>query len=156
MARVKHVPTFTTPELLEITGLTRSRLQQFEEAGLAPLRKGRGGRGYWGTWSVMQAAGAAYGKAFIDAGCHHSWAYAAANWVASQHPGVLVVEFARGRTLLALLPTGEGRLVEPYLSPQATRQQRLTVVQLDLEKCYQRVWRRAMELAGELAGGKKR
>jgi hypothetical protein len=153
MAKVKHVPTFTTPELLAITGLTRSRLQQFEEAGLAPLRKGRGGRGYWGTWSVMQAAGAAYGKAFLDAGCHHSWAYEAANWVAAQHPGKLRLQFARGRTLLALLPTGEGRLVQPYLSPQATREHRLIAAQLDLEKCYQRVLRRADELAEALARG---
>jgi hypothetical protein len=147
-----RVPVFTTRELLELSGLTRRQLQFFEGAGLAPLRKGRAGRWNPGIWSMMQVVGAAYGKAFLDAGCHSSWAYEAAVWVAAQDPGVLVKKFALGRTLLALLPTGEGRLVEPYLPPHATREHRLIAAQLDLAKCYERVWRRALELAGELAG----
>jgi hypothetical protein len=132
--------TLTTPQLLEVAGLTRRQLQHLETAGaVTPLVKGRRGHAQAAQWSVMQAVAVAYAKAFLDAGCHHSWAYAAAAWVAGQQGGALVVEFARGRTLLSLLPTGEGRLVQPYLKPDPTREQRLKVAQLDLAKCYERV-----------------
>ncbi len=137
----------TTGQLLEVTGLTRRQLQHFETAGaVTPLKRGRPRRGHPANWSLMQTVAAAYAKAFLDAGCHPSWAYEAARWVAGQHPAALKGEFAQGKTLLALLPTGEGRLVHPHFKTHATREQRLMVAQLDLQKCYERVCRRAVEL----------
>jgi hypothetical protein len=143
----KPIPTFTTPHLLELTGLTRRQLQHMEEAGaLTAHRKGRGGPGRAATWTVMQAVAAAYGKAFLDAGCHPTWAYAAAAWVAARHQGELAEALAQGRTLLALAPDGQSRLVEPYLKPGATREQRIAVAQLNLRAVQERLLRRAEEL----------
>jgi hypothetical protein len=144
----RPVATLTTAKLLAVTGLTRRQLQRLEEAGaVTPLRKGARGAGRPGTWSIMQAVGVAYSRAFLDAGLHPSWSYAAARWVAAQHPGPLAEAFALGRTLLALLPDGRGLLVEPYLKPGATRAQRLAVAQLNLRKTYDRVLRKVEELA---------
>jgi hypothetical protein len=152
MYEPKLSPPFTTPPLLEISGLSRRQLQSFEQAGaLRPLRRGRKGRGHSGTWGLMEIVGAAYGKAFLDANCDPSWAYAAAAWVARQHPGALGIEFAQGRTLLSLLSGRDGMLVVPYLPPEAKRATRLKAAQLNLQACYERTCRRAIELAGRLA-----
>jgi hypothetical protein len=95
----------------------------------------------------MQAIGIAYAQAFLDANCDRSWAYEACRWVAAQEPGFLLLEFAKGKTLLNLSPIPEeSRLVVPYLKPGASRKHRLMVAQLDLEKCYERVLERAAEL----------
>jgi hypothetical protein len=143
----RAVATLTTPRLMEVAGVTRRQVQFLELAGIAPLRRGKGGPGNAARWSIMQAVAAAYFRAFLDAGLHPSWAYAAARWVAAQHPGPLAEAFALGRTLLALCPDGRGVLVEPYLKPGATRAQRLSVAQLNLRKTYDRVLRKVEELA---------
>jgi hypothetical protein len=156
-------PTLTTPQLLELTGMSRRQLQSFEEAGaLRPLRRPRGaGRGRAGVWSFMHVVGAAYGKAFLDAGGHPSWAYDVVRWVASQEPERLAAEFAEGRVLPNVFPGGVGWLVVPYLKPGATRKHHLMLAQLDLHKCYERVLRTALELTGggaeeEKAAGARR
>jgi hypothetical protein len=99
----------------------------------------------------MQAVAAAYARAFLDAGAHWSWAHEACLWVAEQHPGKLLKEFAKGRTLLALALVGRSRLVEPYLKVGAKRADRLMLAQLNLEAVYNRVLQRIEELAERLA-----
>jgi hypothetical protein len=147
---------FTTPELLELSGLTRRQLQRLEEAGaIVPFRRGTRGRGQRGLWSIMQAVGAAYAGAFVAAGCDWEWAPEACRWVSEQHPGELCVAFARGWTLLALTPDGQGRLVQPYLRPGATREQRLKVDKLNLARTYERVLKKAIELGLRLRAEEK-
>lgn len=148
-----QLATFTTTELLQLSGMTRVQLQRLENAGvLKPLTVG-----YARTpskWSPMQVVAAAYFMAFADANCNAAWSYAACRWVARQHPGNLRVQMAdKKRTLLMLSPTGEGRIVEPYLKPNATREHRLMVAKLDLKPIYERIMRRADEMAEELAKG---
>lgn len=146
----RQLATFTTTELLELAGLTRVQLQRLESAGaLTPLWIGHGRTP--SKWSPMQVVAAAYFKAFTDANCEATWAYAACHWVARQHPGELRVQMAdKNRTLLVLSPTGEGRIIEPYLKPGASREHRIMVAQLDLKPIYERIMRRADELAERL------
>jgi hypothetical protein len=135
------LPTLTTGELMALSGLTRMQVQRLEEGGvIRPLRTGARGRGNSAVWSFAQALGGAYYRAFVDAGCHSSWAGAACVWTSSQPMGELMVAFQEGRVLLALLPTGEARLLPPSLD--MTRPYRLKAAQLDLSKVYERLLRR--------------
>jgi hypothetical protein len=142
-------PEYATRELMWLTGLTRLQLQRMEEKGvLIPSRKGKKGRGYATTWTIMQAVGLAYARVFMDAGCHTAWAYDAARWVSRANPGELVIAFMEGRTFLNLSPVDrrQSRLEAPYLPPKATREQRLMLMKLDLEKCYWKVMFKALDL----------
>jgi hypothetical protein len=120
---------------------------------LVPSIRGRGCGDRHGSapsyFSVMQTIAVAYGEAFKAAGAHASWADEAVRWVASRHPGELLLEFARGRTVLFLLPGGGGLLADPKLGPETSREHRTLAAALDLEKCYERVWRRLLTLAPE-------
>ena len=84
---------FTTSQICELCGVTPRSLQLMIQAGAitADVNKGAKGRGKARKFSVMQALGVCYAQAFIDAGCHHSWAYEAAKWVASQKIGPLAM-----------------------------------------------------------------
>jgi hypothetical protein len=145
-----QMAAFTTAELMEVADLTRRQLQHLEDAGaLTPLRKGHGR--VQGQWSILQAVGAAYFRAFIEAGCQAPWSYAACAWVSRQHPGFLHQELAnKKRALVSLSPDGEGKIIEPYLQPGASREKKLLVAQLDLKPVYERVLKRALELAQRL------
>jgi hypothetical protein len=117
-----------------------------EAGAVEPCIRGRRGR-YTPSWfSLMQAVGIAYAQAFINARCHRSWAYEACEWVAAQDPESLIKEFEKGNTLLCLAPiTSQTRLV-PLNKPDATRELRIRLAQLNLEIVYKRVLRRAGEL----------
>jgi hypothetical protein len=145
---VMHQPTFTTPELLQLVGLTRRQLQALEEVkSVVPLVPAdRPGRGNAARWSVMQVIAVAYGRAFLDAGCHTCFAHAACRWVSDQEPGKLLAEFAAGRTLLCLAPSGESFLAQPCLGRDCTREQRLLAAKLDLARTYEGLLRRMFEL----------
>jgi hypothetical protein len=146
--------TFTSAEVCELCGITPRTLQLMIAAGaVVPLIKGSKGRGNARRFSLTQAVAIAYGAAFLDANCHHDWAYEAVRFVASQTPGQLEAAFRQGRTLANLLPDhlGQSRLVKPYLKPEATREQRLMVDKLNLEAWYRRISRRAEELAVHVA-----
>jgi hypothetical protein len=138
--------------LLRLLGLSRRQLQTLEEAkAVAPSVHRGTGKGHAAGWAVMTALGIAYAKAFAAAGCHATWGWSAARWVARQRPEALAAAFAEGRVLLAMAPGGEGRLIEPRLRPGATRERRLEVAQLDLGACCRRVLRRAEELGVPLS-----
>jgi hypothetical protein len=140
--------TLTTPELMALSGLTRMQLLRLEVGGvIRPLRPGSRGRAHASVWSFAQALGVSYWKAFIDAGCHSSWAATACEWVTAQPMGELMIAFQEGRTVLYLGPTGEGRLLAPDLEPGATRAYRIKVAMLDLSKVYLRMLRRMIGYA---------
>jgi hypothetical protein len=143
---------YTTPQLMELTGLTRGQVQRLEEAGaLVPLRRGKQGRGFCAMWSFEQAIGTAYYLAFLDAGCHATWGYGACDWVSRQPSGALQSQLeGKKRILLALSPNGDGQLIEPHLPPGASREQLLKVDKLNLVTLYDRIKRRADELAARL------
>ena len=142
----RHLPAFTTQDVCEIADISPRGLQLMLLAkAVVPVASGGPGRGRHRRFSVQQTVAVAYGASFLAANCVHSWAYAATSWVAAQHPGALIVEFAQGKTLLALLPHGKSRLVEPYLEPQAGHDKHLLLSQLDLSKCYWRVLKKATE-----------
>jgi hypothetical protein len=142
---------FTSSEVCQLAGISPRGLQRLLEAGaIEPAIKGGRGR-YAPRWfSITQAAGIAYAQAFQNAGCHISWAYEACAWVAAQQPDDLLKEFARGNTLLCLAPITEQTRLVPLNKPDATRELRIRLAQLNLEIVYRRVVRRAAEL--EAAG----
>jgi hypothetical protein len=138
------LPSLTTGELMALSGLTRRQLQLLEVGGVViPLRPGSRGRAHASVWSFAQCLGVSYWKAFIDAGCHSSWAATACEWVTAQPMASLLVAFQEGRVLLALLPTGEARLLPPSLD--LSRAYRIKAAQLDLSKVYLRMVRRMIE-----------
>src|SRR5262249_55020910 len=134
----------TTAELCELAGVTPRTLQSLLEAGaVVPADTGAKGRGNTRRFDLMQAVAVAHAADFIRAGCDRSWANAACAWVSRQNPGRLLVDLKAGKTLLSLRPDGEGVLVEPSLPPTATREQRLMLANLNLARCYKRVFDRA-------------
>jgi hypothetical protein len=106
----------------------------------------------------MQVAGVAYAKAFLDAGCLATWAWAACRWLSRQDPDRLRGEIQKGRTLPALTPDGQGRLIQPYLPPEATREQRRLVNALDLGLLFRELKHRSGRLVdyytGDQEGGR--
>jgi hypothetical protein len=143
----------TTPDLLRLVGMTRANLQQFENSGaVVPHVRGGSGRRNCHKWTFLQLVGLAYGKAFLDCGFHCTWAWEACDWVSRQEPGSLVVQFAKGRTLLCMSPgrAGQGRLIEPKLGMDAPREKQVMAANLNLKTIYERMWRRARAWCGDL------
>src|SRR5262249_15695644 len=126
MAAAGQQAVFTTAQAMAVTGLSRRDIQRFEvEGGLRPFRPARRGAGGGSRLgSMMEVAGLALGKAFLDAELDCQWAFAGCLWLARQEPGPLRAELEMGRTLISLSPDGEGRLVKPKregLSPENLR-----------------------------------
>jgi hypothetical protein len=142
---------FTTNELMTIAGLTRGQLQRLEEAeALVPARKGH--CAVTSLWTIMDVVGACVYKAFFDAKCTATWAFAACTWVSRYPENKLLAEMAdKERALVALSPNGDGRIIEPYLQPGASREHRIMVARLDLKRIYERTIKRAARLGQKLA-----
>jgi hypothetical protein len=162
-------PSFSTPQLLRLSGLSRRTLQRAEDAGAVSPRGGRGGRGVKGTWAFMSVLGCAYAKQFIDGNFTHATAYAACRWVARQDPLALAEALDDGRTFLFVVPSGEAELINLYVPPNASRRYVRMGRQLDLRACVLRVLREAKaqyarwgqaerllaeRLRGEVTGGR--
>jgi hypothetical protein len=138
MAAAGHQAVWSTAQAMAVTGLSRRDIQRFEvEGGLRPFRPGRRGAGGTSLWSIMQVAGLAFGKAFLDAELDCQWAFAACLWLARQEPGQLRAALEVGRTLISLSPDGEGRLVKPKKEGLTPKNLRL-LKQLDLKVIYNR------------------
>ena len=127
---------YSTKDLLELSGLTRRQLQALEATGaLKPVVKGRQGRGGSAHWSFMQVFGAAVAKAYAEAGATPAFTREMCEYVATQHPGKILLEFALGHHLLPV-PLG--------LGPKATRLARLFLAQTNLEAIYERLSKAAL------------
>jgi hypothetical protein len=143
----------TSAEVCEVAGCTPRQLQSFLElCPLEPVVKGSKGRGCSHGYSLWQCVCVAYGRACLEAGCHHDYAYRVVKWLAGQYPRV-VAPLARGETLVSLTPTGEGRMVKP--DPAADRKEKLAAAKLDLLCVHQTVLNKVMRLAESQAVGEK-
>jgi hypothetical protein len=140
--------------VVQVSGITRRRLQLLVEEGyLTPLARGKR---YLEpqTFSVMQCVACAYGECFRKAGIDQCWRDEAIAFVARLTIADLLAAFKEGRVLLSLVPeaTEQSRLVQPYLKPGASREDRVMLANLDLSKCYYRTLKRLHETVGVTLG----
>jgi hypothetical protein len=142
---------FDTRQFLVLTQMKRHQLQTLERFDVVhPIKPGRVGRGGGARWSFIQAVAVEYYRAFTAAGMHASWAAAAAKWVQRQNIWDLANDLKAGKTLLSLTPDGEGHLVEPKPKPDANRDTRIKLAQLDLGRAFLRMLRRGLDLTGQM------
>jgi hypothetical protein len=138
---------FTTQQVMTLTGTTRNKIRLIQEAKAAmPHYQGTTGRGNASLWTFMQTVGISYHEACLSAGLNRGWADGACKWIQSQKPGELLAAFAENRTILMLSFEGQGALIEPNRSEDATRAERILAATLNLQGCYERVWRKALEM----------
>jgi hypothetical protein len=138
--------TFTKVEIAELSGVTIRFIERLCAKGvIIPHVVGGCGKGDKSRYAIMEALGVSVCAAFVKAGLHQEWGYAACQCLAAMEPGRLVLNLAAGRTFLALRPEGGGVLVKPYLSPNATRGDRLLLAQLNVGSIYRRLLARLME-----------
>jgi hypothetical protein len=138
---------YTTPQLLQLSGLSRTQLQSFVlTRTLLPVIPGGRGRGGTGLWSAMQIVAAAHAANMMTAGCDRSWINGSALWISHQEQESLPVAFAEGRTCLALFPDNQGELIIMPVQQDSSRTYRLLAAWLDLEKTYKRVMRQLVDV----------
>jgi hypothetical protein len=137
--------TLLKAELAELAGVSIRFIERLVGKGvIVPSDPGGHGRGLVSRFALMEALGVATCAAFVQAGLHVEWAYTACETLATMEPGKLLLDLAAGRTFLALRPEGGGVLVEPYLSPKATREDRLLLARLNVASIYKRLLARLL------------
>jgi hypothetical protein len=128
--------SFDTQFVLQMSGLNRKELERFLSHGFRPAKRGRAGRWYPHQFDILDIVALRYGATLITAGCHPSWAWMAAAWVADQNPGYLLVQFELGNTHVVPQPAGACYMATPQLPPEASRQVRLIYSQMSLKRVY--------------------
>jgi len=142
----------TSGDVCEIAGIQQNTLDYWvNREVIQPVNNAMNGTGRHRTFSTMQAVAVAYGNAWRREGCSLAMIKPIVQFVANMSEAELEKELAAGRTVMMPL-SNKAKLtfglvdVAPMLGPEATRDQRLTLSNLDLDRCYAQVKRHIKKL----------
>ena len=95
-----------------VSGLTPMQIRSMiAAAGIKPVvLQIKAGRGHCHRFSHQQCFAISYGAALLRAKCAHDWAYGASAFVATQTLDQLLLEFAKGKTVVVPGADGQYRL----------------------------------------------